>query len=99
MIAMKTPDTRGEFERNFHLLHRKMEQGQMHFSANVIHTLDGLEKVRFLPNGRVDFLSVDESARLQANTMNNFPDFPEEPTQPAPPPDPQAGVSTPPGAL
>jgi len=83
MIAMKTPDTRGEFERNFHLLHRKIEQGQMKFSANLVHALDGLEKVRFLPNGRVDFLSVDESARLQANTMNNFPDLPGDLGQPA----------------
>ena len=91
MIAMKTPDTRGEFERNFHLLHRKIEQGQMHFSANVVHTLDGLERVRILPNGRVDFLSVDESARLQANTMNNFPDVPEEPALSAPSSDPLAG--------
>jgi len=27
----------------------------------------GIEKVRFLPNGRIDFLSVNESARLNAN--------------------------------
>jgi hypothetical protein len=80
MIAMKIPDTRGEFERNFHLLHRKMEQGQMHFSANVIHTLEGLQKIRVLPNGRIDFLSVDESARVSANMMNNLPDEPEEST-------------------
>lgn len=35
-------------------------------------SLDGLTRVRYLPNGRIDFLSVDESARLLANMMNHF---------------------------
>jgi hypothetical protein len=34
--------------------------------------VDGLTRVRYLPNGRIDFLSVDESARLTANMMNDF---------------------------
>lgn len=29
--------------------------------------IEGLQKVRELPNGRIDFLSVDELTRLQAN--------------------------------
>lgn len=37
------------------------------FSAQVTHAIEGLLRVRRLPNGRIDFLSVDESARLQAN--------------------------------
>jgi uncharacterized protein YecA (UPF0149 family) len=32
----------------------------------------GLQKVRKLPNGRIDFLSVNESARLHANMQNQF---------------------------
>ena len=65
---MKTPRTRAEFERNFHLLHRQMEDGRLLFSEQVPQTVDSLTRVRFLPNGRIDFLSVDEMARLQANT-------------------------------
>jgi hypothetical protein len=72
MKSMKTPRTRAEFERNFHLLHRQMEEGRLHFSEQVSRTLDGLARVRFLPNGRIDFLSVDELARLQANMTAQF---------------------------
>lgn len=32
-------------------------------------------RLRLLPNGRLDFLSVDEHARLQANMMIQFRDF------------------------
>ena len=64
---MKTPPTRAEFERNLHLLHRQIEDGKFHVARGV--SLDGLARVRFLPNGRIDFLSVDESARLNANMI------------------------------
>lgn len=69
---MNTPHTREEFERNFHLLHRQMTDGKFHVAQGLSRSLDGIARVRFLPNGRIDFLSVDESARLQANMMNQF---------------------------
>lgn len=69
---MNTPRTRAEFERNFNLLHRQIEDGKFHVAQGLSRSLDGLARVRFLPNGRIDFLSVDEIARLQANTMNHF---------------------------
>ncbi len=72
MENMKAPRTRAEFERNFHLLRRQLEDGNLHFAQELSRTLDGLLRVRFLPNGRIDFLSVDEMARLQANMMNQF---------------------------
>ena len=34
--------------------------------------MDSLLRVRRLPNGRIDFLSVDEMARLDANTIGHF---------------------------
>lgn len=71
---MKTPRTRAEFERNFDLLHRKIEEGKFHFAQGLSHSLDGLARVRFLPNGRIDFLSVNEMARLEANMMANMTD-------------------------
>jgi len=76
---MKTPNTRAEFERNFHLLHHHEQLGKIHIAENVTHALEGLERVRALPNGRIDFLSVDEMARLQANMMADMMSFvPEE---------------------
>ncbi len=72
MNSMQTPQTRAEFERNFNLLHRQIKDGKFHVAQGLARSLDGLANVRFLPNGRIDFLSVDESARLQANMMNQF---------------------------
>lgn len=66
---METPQTRDEFERRLYLLRERLRQGKMFFSSSVVRGLDGLQRVRVLPNGRIDFLSVDESTRLQANMM------------------------------
>ena len=72
MQSMKTPSTRAEFERNFHLLIRSIEDGRFHVPRDMI--LDHLMRVRYLPNGRIDLLSIDESARLQANMSGQFDD-------------------------
>ncbi|WP_377701307.1 AVAST type 1 anti-phage system protein Avs1c [Pseudoduganella sp. UC29_71] len=69
---MKSPQTRAEFERRLHLLREQLRQGKMYYSSNVVRGIDGLQRVRMLPNGRIDFLSVDESTRLQANMMVQF---------------------------
>lgn len=69
---MNTPRTRAEFERNFNLLHRQIEEGKFHIAQGLSRSLDGLARVRFLPNGRIDFLSVDESARSLANSTAHF---------------------------
>lgn len=66
MEEMQKPMTRAEFEHRFHLLREQIHQGKFHGIS------PGTEKVRFLPNGRIDFLSVNESARLQANMMLQF---------------------------
>lgn len=72
-----TPNTRSEFEHRFHVLANMMDQGRFHVNQGV--SLEGLRKIRSLPNGRIDFLSVDEQARLQANTMLHMQNmkFPE----------------------
>ncbi|QXA09270.1 hypothetical protein I6L27_06940 [Acinetobacter pittii] len=67
MERMVTPTTRAEFEYRFHLLKDKMENGKFHVHRGV--SLEGLRKIRSLPNGRIDFLSVDEQARVTVNTM------------------------------
>ena len=70
--STKTPRARAEFERNFNLLHRQIEDGRFHIAQELSRSLDGLDRVRFLPNGRINFLSVDETVRLQANMMANM---------------------------
>jgi len=72
MKSMKRPNTRAEFERNFYLLHESIAKGKMRFAQGI--STEGLSRVRFLPNGRIDFLSVDESTRLKANMMSQFAD-------------------------
>jgi len=66
---MDTPDDRLEFERRFHLLAESMMNQKMFFPAGGSMTELGLRKIRTLPNGRLDFNSVDEFARLHANMM------------------------------
>ena len=68
--SMKRPQSRAEFERNFDLLHKQIGDGKFHVPRGFV--VDSLERVRSLPNGRLDFLSVDENARLQANTVAQF---------------------------
>lgn len=70
MESMQQPMTRAEFERRFHLLNERLKEGKMHFADRKM-TL-GILKVRLLPNGRIDFLSVNESARLNANMMAQY---------------------------
>jgi len=69
---MVTPRTRSEFERNFNLLRQQIIDGKFRISIEGEGPIDGIEKVRYLPNGRIDFLSVDENARLNANMISQF---------------------------
>lgn len=66
---MDTPNTRAEFERRLFLLRERIESGKFSFPQGLRHSMLGLTNVRLLPNGRIDLLSVNEFARLQANTM------------------------------
>ncbi len=70
---MEIPNTRSEFELRFHYLQNIIKQGKFHVNANI--SMDGLLKVRKLPNGRIDFLSVNEQARLYANNMYHMRNF------------------------
>ena len=65
--TMDTPSTREEFEYRFHLLNEQIRRGKYDNALSA-----GLDKVRLLPNGRIDILSINELARLQANTMSQF---------------------------
>lgn len=70
---MPPPSTRAEFEHNIGLSYedafRKIENKQLD-PFFVQRTLQQLKDIEFLPNGRINLNSVDESLRLQANMQN-----------------------------
>lgn len=61
---------RDKFERNFHILQELMMNERFQVSSHV--SLDGIMRVRYLPNKRINFLSVNESARSMANMAANM---------------------------
>jgi len=79
MQLMDRPQTRSEFEHRFHGFSEQLRQGRVGGAG------ESLLDVRYLPNGRLDFLSVDESARLEVNTMMHFANikFPSDVENPA----------------
>ncbi|MDD2625462.1 MAG: hypothetical protein PHR55_01705 [Bacilli bacterium] len=71
--SMKSvPMNREEFERNFNILKESMIQGTFHIASNLSRSIQGITNVRLLPNGRIDFNTVDENARLMANMTANM---------------------------
>lgn len=70
--SMDTPRTRAEFERNLHLLQRQFVDNKFFLPRDATELIDGIARVRYLPNGRIDFLSIDAHARLQAKMANQM---------------------------
>lgn len=66
VTTMQTPSTRAEFEERMNHAREQLINGKMHF-ANGLRGPDSLLNVRYLPNRRIDLLSIDEMARLHAN--------------------------------
>ena len=67
------PSNRAEFEHNialsFEVALHKLENNQL--DPGFVHmTLPRLKDLKFLPNGRIDFNSVDEHLRLESNMMH-----------------------------
>jgi hypothetical protein len=73
-LMRSRPFSRESFERNLFILREKAMNGRLFHLQGL--PIDGLLRVRKLPNGRIDLLSVDESTRLKANMMAEFDDFP-----------------------
>ena len=71
-----TPISRSDFERNFGILVEMIRNGKFQINNGLTRSIDGLEKVRFLPNGRLNLHTVNESARLMANMAANMKDMP-----------------------
>ncbi|GAB3716365.1 hypothetical protein GCM10027592_57610 [Spirosoma flavus] len=66
------PNSRREFERNMHLLKEKSEKGQIHISKSSIRSIKGLLNARYAPNQRVNLHTINEMARLMANTVTQM---------------------------
>ena len=78
--SMNTPATRAEFEERMNYAGEQLVDGKMKFSEG-LRGSGSLLNVRYLPNRRIDLLSIDQMARLHANTvygMRNM-DFGEMP--------------------
>lgn len=70
--GMPPPKTRREFEHNLFLLaedtHRIKESGDDDLFRNFLWaTYPHIKNIKNHPNGRLNFLTIDEQARLQAN--------------------------------
>ena len=65
---MPQPMSRPEFERRVDLFTEKLRIGKMEFAMGMDGLIQSLRSLRKLPNGRVDFLSIDEQARNVINT-------------------------------
>jgi hypothetical protein len=65
-------DCRSDFERNFNILAELLREGRMTFSIHSKKSVEGLRKIRRLPNGRIDLNTIDELARTTANMAGNF---------------------------
>lgn len=64
--TMETPSTRAEFEERMNYAVEQVKNGKMLFAKGV-RGPDSLLNVRYLPNRRIDLLSIDEMARVNAN--------------------------------
>ena len=69
ITRMDTPDTREEFERRMNIMHYSVMNGKLLFCEGLTDTIEGISDLHAMPNGRVDLLTVNEAARLQANMM------------------------------
>jgi len=76
------PSTRREMEHNIALvienaLKQIKSKNKMAISSLNHFTLSHLQNLKYLPNGRIFLSSIDESLRLQGNTLNTLNFMPE----------------------
>lgn len=76
MAFFEAPLTRADFEERMGFLFDLLNTDRMRFDPGVgARATESLRQVRKLPNGRIDLLSIDEFARLQANTVHQMQNF------------------------
>lgn len=65
-------NSRSEFEQKLNMLVERIRSKTIKFTAKSTKTMNSLTKVRTLPNGRIDLNTVNEMARLTANSVGHF---------------------------
>lgn len=70
-------DSRLEFERHLNLLAELMEQDKLTIAEGLRHSEDGINKVRYSPNKRIDLNTVNEMVRNLAMMASNQKQFEE----------------------
>lgn len=68
---MNGPKKRNDFERHFDILVEKIKKGKFRIPPSR-KLENGLLNIKQLPNGRINFLTINESARLLANSLAYF---------------------------
>lgn len=63
------PNSRKEFERNMHFLSEGFERDQVKINSSNIKSIKGIKNARLAPNRRANLNTVNEMARLMANTV------------------------------
>jgi hypothetical protein len=66
------PNNRKEFERNMHFLSEGFERDQVKINRSNINSIKGIKNAKLAPNRRANLHTVDEMARLMANTVANM---------------------------
>lgn len=66
------PSSRKDFERNMHFLSEGFERDQVKINSTNVKTIKGIKNARLAPNRRANLHTVDEMARLMANTVANM---------------------------
>lgn len=66
------PNSRKEFERNMHFLSEGFERDQVMINRSNVKSIKGIKNARLAPNRRANLHTVDEMARLMANSVANM---------------------------
>ena len=64
--------SRKDFEHNINLLSEKMRLALVKFTLPSKKSVKGLLNARMAPNNRVNFHTINEMARLTANTVSHM---------------------------
>ncbi len=64
-------DSRYEFERELNIFHEVLANKKVHFTKNSYKTIDGIKKVRYSPNKRINLNTINELVRVSAMIVAN----------------------------
>lgn len=68
---MNTPKNRKEFERHFDILVESIQKRKFRVPPSR-RLKNSLLNIKQLPNGRINFFTINESARLLTNSLAHF---------------------------